>query len=375
MNIKALNIILLHLSISAFTFGQNDWSKIIKENTTPKAFAEAYWGIDVFNTNTNLRPDFLYNHKRLNEVGLNSVILGADFDYRRVRSSISFIAGNYATYNIIEPPGLNQIYEANFGYKLLKYQELWLDIGVMESNLGFESVIGTSNRTMTRGLLAESSPYYLNAAKLGYTSHNEKWHLELLASNGWQRMTSGQTSFGHTIQYHPNEKWTINSSSFIGDVRVQIDYPWLQYPAYTLNERIFHNFFVKRETDRTSLVLGADFGRDRTSNNKIVNWEAYVVQFSYGFTEKISATLRGEYFSDPNEVISIYPGYSTLDVLGASFNLDLQLHDLIQLRLEARYLRNRESSIGIFPFPDPYMNVPMEFLLIGTSISIDLWNH
>jgi hypothetical protein len=375
MYFKVLIIIFLNVAISTFIYGQKDWSKIIKENTTPKAFAEVYWGIDALNTNNTLSPDFLYNHKRLKEVGLNSAIIGADFDYRRVRSSFSFIAGNYATYNIIEPLGLRQIYEANFGFKLLKYHELWLDVGVMESNLGFESVISTSNRTLSRGLLAENSPYYLNAAKLSYTTHNEKWHLELLASNGWQRMTSGQPSLGHTLQYHPNEKWTINSSSFIGDVRVQIYYPWSEYPTYTLNERVFHNFYVKRETDKISLILGADFGRDRTLNNTIVNWEAYVAQFSYAFTEKISATIRGEHFSDPSEVISIYPGYSTLDVLGASFNLDLQLHDLIQLRLEARYLRNRETSIGIVPIPDPYANVPMEFLLIGTSLSIDLWNH
>ncbi len=375
MNTKTLITISLSIIINSFLYGQKDWSKIIKNNTTPKAFAEAYWGINAFDTDSKNRPDFLYNHKKMNEIGLNTAIIGADFDYRRVRSSISFIAGNYATFNINEPAGLNNIYEANFGYKILKYHDLWLDVGVMESNLGFESVIGTSNQAMTRGLLAESSPYYLNAAKLGYTTHNEKWHFELLASNGWQKITFGHPSFGHTIQYHPNKKWTINSSSFIGQLRVQIDYPWSEYPTFTVNERIYHNFYAKRETDKTSLIFGADFGRDETLNNKIANWQAYIAQFSYSFTEKISATIRGEYFSDPSEVISIYPGYSFLDIFGLSANIDFQLHELIQLRLEGRYMQNRETSVGIFPSPNLYVDAPMEFLFIGSSISIDLWNH
>ena len=361
---------------STSTFSQKDWKKIIKKNTTPKAYAEAYWGINVYDTGVKSRPDFMPNHKRLNEIGLNTAILGADFNYRRVRSSLSFIAGNYATYNIIEPTGLNHIYEANFGYKLLKYHDFWLDVGVMESNLGFESVIGTSNKTMTRGLLAESSPYYLNAAKLSYTTHNEKWHFELLASNGWQKMTSGYPSFGHTIQYHPNDKWTINSSSFIGNVSVPIDYPYQPYTTYSLNERIFHNFYIKRETEKTSLIIGADFGRDvRSFSSNYLLWEAYVAQFSYTFSDKFSATIRGESFFDPEEVVVIHPGYSVLDIIGASVNVDIQLHELIQWRIEARYLNNR-SYVYYIPFsPDPYSNVPYEFLFVGSSISIDLWNH
>lgn len=373
---KSMYIILLLLLFTSSAGAQEDWKRIIRENTSPKAFAEVYWGINAFDTDNKIRPDFLYNHKRLNEIGLNAAIIGADFDYRRVRSSISFIAGNYATFNINEPAGLDNIYEANFGYKLLKYHDLWLDVGVMESNLGFESVIGTSNQAMTRGLLAESSPYYLNAAKLGYTTHNEKWLFELLASNGWQKMTFGYPSFGHTVQYHPNEKWTINSSSFIGKVYVLLDFPYEPFTIGSLNNRLFHNFYVKRETEKTSIIFGVDFGRDtRWNQSKPLFWEAYIAQFSYSFTKKISATIRGEYFYDPHEVISIYPGYSVLDIFGFSANIDFQLHELIQLRLEGRYLQNREPSFGIFPPPNLYLNVPTEFLFIGTSISIDLWNH
>ena len=38
--------------------------------------------------------------------------------------------------------------------------------------------------------MAESSPYYLNAEKLRYTTKIKKWEIELLLSNGWQQMVN-----------------------------------------------------------------------------------------------------------------------------------------------------------------------------------------
>ena len=377
MRYKILIYIIIISFVNSFLFGQKDWGKIIKNHTTPKAFAEVYYGLNVINPGDSQRPDFFFNHKNLDEIGLNSAIFGFDFDYRRVRSSISFIAGNYATFNLsAEPRGLNNIYEANFGYKVLKHHDLWLDIGVMESNLGFESVISTTTNAMTRSLLAENSPYYLNAAKLGYTTFDERWKFELLVSNGWQTMTNGNLSFGHTIQFHPNKRWTLNSSSFIGKI-VQPIFPGSNNIANY--NRLFHNFYFQRETEKSTITVGFDAGVDIGEiNNFTRSWRAFIGQYAHKLSEKLTVIFRGEYFSDPSETVAVLPGVGAVDAFGFSINTDYQIHEIIHFRLEARYIYNTPPTppaigppIGI----DPLLGFRQEYLFLGTSLSIDLWNH
>ena len=357
--------------LNLFSFGQKDWGEILRDNITPKLFTEAYYSTNALNIEVNERPDYFYNYKKLNELGLNTAIIGFDFDYRRVRSSISFIGGNYATYNIQEPDGLKHIYEANVGYKLLKHHNLWLDAGVMESNLGFESVVSSSNTTMTRSLLAESSPYYLNAVKLSYTTYAKDWLFEVLLSNGWQKMTAGRPSLGHTIQFYPNDHWTVNSSSFIGEVRKPIG------NNFKLYNRFFHNFYVQYEGEKTQFVIGVDYGFDRDKPTlPTESWEAYIGQFTYCFNDKISSTIRGTYFRQIGRAQLIEYATSPIpsSIWSSSVTIGIQLHELIKLKLEAWYSRN-QITYGFFPGPPNYYYGPEESLFLGTSISIDLWNH
>lgn len=368
LNLLATSFLII--TINLLSFGQDDWGKILKENITPKLFTEVYYSTNALDIEVNERPDYFYNYKKLNELGLNSAIIGFDFDYRRVRSSISFIGGNYATYNIQEPDGLKHLFEANAGYKLLKHHDLWLDAGIMESNLGFESVVSSSNPTMTRSLLAESSPYYLNAVKLSYTTYDEDWLFEVLLSNGWQKMTDGRPSLGHTIQFYPNDQWTVNSSSFIGGVKEP------KGNSFKLYNRFFHNFYVQYEGEKAQFVVGVDYGFDRDKpTNPTQDWEAYIVQFTYCFTDKISSTIRGTYFRNIGraQLNNYLPSSTSSSIWSSSLNIGIQLHELIKLKLEASYSRN-QITYGFFPGPPNYQYGPEESLFLGTSVSIDLWN-
>lgn len=373
MIVKLLILCSIISFFSLLSLGQKDWGEILKDNITPKAFAEVYYGTEVFEPEKSKRPDFIYNYKRLNELGLNSAVIGFDFDYRRVRSSISFIAGNYATYNLSsEPQGLNHIYEANFGYKLLKHHNFWLDVGVMESNLGFEGVISSTNNTMTRSLLAESSPYYLNAAKLSYKTFNKKWEFELLLSNGWQKMTNGNPSLGHTLKFHPNENWTINSSSFVGSILFPDN---IGSTFYTVHDRFFHNFYVQRETEKSSLTVGFDYGLDYLKSYATYGtWLAGIAQYAYSFNKKLSSTVRLEYFYDYNKYVTNVP-LAYLDIIGLSANIDLQLHELITLRVECRYFQNRDNIFLQYGSQSYITGFSNQNIYVGSSLSIDLWNH
>jgi hypothetical protein len=153
--------------------------------------------------------------------------------------------GNYVTYNLgSEPQWAQFIYQANIGVKLSKKHNLWLDLGIFESHLGFESVIGTSNATLTRSLCSELSPYYESGLRLNYTSPQEKLYIALLYLNGWQRIDKlpgmQYPNFGMQITYKPNDNFKINYSNFLGFAN----------PNQPKWFRHFHNLFAQIGTEK-----------------------------------------------------------------------------------------------------------------------------
>ena len=68
----------------------------------------------------------------------------------------TYMNANYAA----EPEYLKNIYEANAGIKISKNENLWIDVGILPSHIGFETAIRKDNWTLTRSMVAENSPYY-----------------------------------------------------------------------------------------------------------------------------------------------------------------------------------------------------------------------
>ncbi len=341
-------------------------SQHLRKYITPKLYLESYIGHDILHSDNSLQSSFVFNHKKMNEIGLNAGILGLDYDYRRIKASLSAVQGTYSLYNMAEEPAaLASVYEAHFSYQLLRDHELWINVGIMPSNLGYESVLAQKNRMMTRSMLAESSPYYLNAAKLHYTSGNQKWYFEALLSNGWQKMIDGYLSTGHTIQFRPNSYWLINSSSFIGQVEIDP----LSNSADLRHRRFFHNFFVQYERAAFNVTGGFDFGYDQlmAEPDNGGSWLAGVLEFSYRWNEKWQTSVRGEYFFDPNEYVVYSSSNDEFENLGLALNFGYQLHENILWRMEGRAY---QSSAPYFGSP---LDQSSKSLYIGTSLAAHLW--
>ena len=338
----------------------------LKKYTTPKLYLESYMGHDLLHPSNQLRSSFIFNHKRLNEIGLNAGILGFDYDYRRIKASLSAVQGTYSLYNMAEEPAaLASVYEAHFSYQLLRDHELWINVGIMPSNLGFESVLAQKNRMMTRSMLAENSPYYLNAAKLHYTSGNQKWYFEALLSNGWQKMIDGYLSAGHTIQFRPNTHWVINSSSFIGQVEISP----LSNSADLRHRRFFHNFFVQYERAAFNLTGGFDFGYDQlmAEPDNGGSWLAGILEFSYQWNEKLHTSVRGEYFFDPNQYVVYNSSNDEFENLGLALNFGYHLHEYILWHIEGRAFQSMN------PFYGGALASDKQSLYVGTSLTLHLW--
>ena len=126
---------------------------------TLSAYAEAYYSFDMAQPDDHLRPGFFYSFNRHNEVNLNMGMVKLAYAGKNVRGNFALMAGTYAQYNLAaEPELLRHVFEANAGLQLSATKNLWLDVGILPSHIGFESAIGKDCWTLTRSLLAENTP-------------------------------------------------------------------------------------------------------------------------------------------------------------------------------------------------------------------------
>ena len=213
-------------------------------------YVETYYCYDFDQPQGGERPSFLYNFDRHNEFNANLALLKATYQHKNVRGNVGLMAGTYAQANLaVEPDLLEHIYEANVGFKISKKQNIWLDMGVLNSHIGFESAIGKDCWTLSRSIIAENSPYYETGAKLSYTSRNEKWFLAGFLLNGWQRIKRVNDTkvpdIGTQLTYKPNGKITLNWSTYYGNEGSR---------DFTIR-RFFNNFYVQAQLNKKSTMI------------------------------------------------------------------------------------------------------------------------
>lgn len=323
--------------------------------------AEVFYSFDFNEPSNHIKQNYLYNYNRHNEFNLNLAMLKANYETENVRTNLALMAGTYASDNLsAEKDVFKNIYEANIGFKISKSKNLWIDAGILPSHIGWETAIGKDNLTLTRSLAAENSPYFETGAKISYTSESGKWFLSGLILNGWQRIArveGNQTiSFGHQITYKPNEKLTINSSSFIGNDK----------PTSEKKMRYFHDFYaINQWNPKFQTIVGFDLGAEQKEkgSSQYYSWFSPNFLAKYQWNEKTSVSGRVEYFSDKNNVIIAPQNNLSFQVLGISANVDYQIYKNVLWRLEAR---NFSSKDLLFMKND---NFSKNSFAITTSIS------
>jgi hypothetical protein len=310
-------------------------------NLKISGYAEVYYSYDFGNPNNHTRPGFIYSFNRHNEVNLNFGMIKAAYSTNSVRANLAFMAGTYSNANLASEPGvLKNIYEANIGIKISKNKNLWIDAGIMPAHIGFESAVGKDCWNLTRGMLADNSPYYESGAKISYTSDNDKWFVSGLILNGWQRIQrvegNNMPAFGHQLTYKPNEKITLNSSSFIGS----------DTPDSVRQMRYFHNFYAQFQLHKKiGLIAGFDIGaQQKSKGSKRYNvWYTPILILKYSPTEKISFAARAEYYNDAHGVIIGTGTINGFQTLGYSVNLDYNIGNHLVWRIEARGFNSKDK--------------------------------
>lgn len=304
-------------------------------------FVEAYYSYDFNQPEDNRRPHFLYSHNRHHEFNVNLAYVKGSYATDRVRAALALAVGTYMNANYAAEPGaLRNIYEAHAGYKLLRAGNLWLDVGVLPSHIGFESAHSPSCWTLTRSLAAENSPYYEAGARLTYTSTSGLWLFSALALNGWQRIQrvegNSLVSWGTQVQYNPDEKLSINYSTFLGT----------DYPDSTRKWRYFHDLYtIWQVSDKAGLILGIDLGWEQQTINSSLKsfWFTPVGILRITPSPKWSLALRGEYYRDEEGVLIHTGTPNGFQTFGVSAGLDYWPQKNAAIRLEGRALHSKDA--------------------------------
>jgi len=331
-------LIILLVVFSLHMKAQQDTTK---GSLTWSGYVDVYYAFDSGKPNDHVRPSFIYNYNRSNEVNLNLGFVKANYTASNVRANLALMAGTYAQYNYASEQGLlKNVLEANAGARLSKNKNLWIDAGIFSSHIGFESAISKDCWNLTRSVLADNTPYYLSGAKITYGSDNGKWTLAGLVINGWQRIqreTGNNTpAFGTQLIFKPNNNVTLNYSTFAGNTK----------PDSVKQMRYYNNFYgIIQVTRRLGVIAGFDYGIEQKSKNSS-NYNllyATALILRYGLTNKLFLAGRVEYYQDEHGIIIATNTPNGFKTSGFSVNLDYAPAANMLCRIEGRTLKSKDA--------------------------------
>jgi hypothetical protein len=306
-------------------------------------FADVYYCYDFNRPVTSYRQPQFVNFNRHNEFNLNLGFIEAGVSHVRYRANLALQAGTYAVDNYSkESAALKNIYEARAGLSLNKKSNLWLDVGIFTSHVGFESPLSINQLSLTRSLLAENVPYYLNGAVLSYRV-NEHWEMSGIVCNGWQRIQrvegNSLLSFGSQLVYQQKNRLKINWSTLMGT----------DDPDMIRRMRYFSNLYGIIELwNRWTVIAGFDIGIQQESkgSTEYQIWTGQIISASYRIHKNWSATCRAEYYNDPNSIIVTSANSEGFQTGGLSVNLDYRPAAAFLARIEARWLKSVENAFN-----------------------------
>ncbi len=314
-----------------------------KQNSvfTWSVFADTYYSYDFNKPQNHVKPSFLYNHNRHNEFNLNLGLIKASYNSEKLRANVSLMAGTYAQYNLAsEQELLRNVYEASAGGKIIKNFNLWIDVGVFPSHIGYETAISKDNWILTRSITAENTPYYEAGGKITYTSKNEKVLISGMLLNGWQKIqrpaANNTLALGTQITLKPGSKTTLNWSTFIGNDKPDSVKQW----------RYFNNFYgIFQINNKVGLTLGFDAGLEQATkgNSKLNLWYSPTIILRITISDNWAIAARGEYFSDEKAVIIETGTPNGFKTFGASLNADKNINDNLLWRTEIRTLNSKDA--------------------------------
>jgi len=309
------------------------------KNADVSAFIDTYYAYD-FNRPQDHERQYTTQPVRDDEFNINLAFVDISINESNKRGRLALQTGNSVTKNYAYEPTLGTtsgskdskiMQEAFAGIKLS--DSTWLDAGIFLGNIGMESWISKYNWTYSRSMLLDYVPYYSSGLRLEHSISSTKT-LQVQLLNGWQNISESNRGKALGLQYKnkfaPNATFTYNN--FLGDERI--------YENRKTRFRTYHNFILQIDDLGDYSLMGSfDVGEESQQDHSGVDvWFASSVVARKKLNDKLSMSMRGEYYNDRHEANVVTSTSNGFQVVGASVNLDKNLDQDTLFRTELRSL-------------------------------------
>ena len=305
---------------------------------------------------------------RSNSPSLNTAQLSFQYSTDRIRTTTVLHFGDIA--QATWPHPYNNIMEAHAGFKLIK--NMWLDAGFFRTHFGTEYLLPVENLTSSVSVGTYFEPYFESGFRIDYFPVR-RLELQLYLLNSYGTFVENNTtkSLGTNIAWAITDNLCLGYTNYIGD-----DSPVGDSVKHL---RIHQNAYINYNYRKFKLVAGGDFCMQQHSDisdaSKTGTMSSGLASLKYQWRAKVAVYGRGEYFSDPNAIMSArfadyegkQTGYKlTGFTLGAEFKPTAESY----VRIEGRRLQMADDQY-IFYYNNSLYNYRYE-IMVNAGISFDL---
>jgi hypothetical protein len=286
-------------------------------------FVDSYFAYD-FNHPRDLDRRFTTQAARHDEFNINLAFLDVVLTGPRLRGRFAAQFGTSVQANYAAEPRLGTlsgpdvsryIQEATFGYQISR--QLWIDGGVFFSPFGSESWISRDNWTYTRSFIADNSPYYEAGVKATWQA-TPTVSAQLHLINGWQNIseTNSDKALGARVDYTPHDGYDFAYDAFVGNE---------QPDSLPSQLRVWQEGIAQfKATSRVELRATLDYGfQRRPRNTGTATWWGWAAIARYHVAPTVAMAVRGQQYSDPEQIIVTTNQPFGLHANGVSLNVDV----------------------------------------------------
>ena len=306
------------------------------DNFSITAYADAYYG---WNTDKYTKVKTLDGMNLIrDEFRLNIAQISLNYNSDKVRGIVTLHYGDFVKYNwLTETPNLQ---EANVGFNVAK--GLWVDAGYFLTHIGPEGFL-KNNFLSSYALPSFFEPLYQSGVKVSY-QFTDKFDGSLHILNGYNQIEDNNKnkSVGIQLNYQVHDFVKLTYNNIIGNEQPT------PLPGKT---RVLNNLIISYgcPCSKTDAILSAELGSQEGSKISDPTATAYtyggLLMVRYHFTKKFSATVRGDYYEDPDGVYSgIVSNNSGIKGTGLTLGLEYKPVEEAYVRLQTRYLKLNENQ-------------------------------
>ena len=309
---------------------------------------------------------------RVNEIGINLVSFGFDWNYKHVIGRVSFQYGNELTViqdldgtaargRDLSIANLRYIREAVAGYHFDTAHGLNLEGGIFMSYIGLESYLLAENWNYSRSLICEHTPFYFQGIRAQYFP-TDRIKIEPWLMNGWQSYGKWNyaPSGGVALRWSPKESLATMANFYLGtDTQGEPDRVRFHHDDSIVLR--YYNAPKAAFLSKAAFSLNNHFGFEDGGANLPGPAHAHVIGSSvvhrtWFAEDKLAFALRGEVFSNPSRYLTQYPppgfqtgpGLKALQFWAITGTFDVMPNDFFTLRFEGSY---RAANVPYFAGP------------------------